>query len=80
MYRRDCGVSFVLAGCLYAAGGGVAGASTERYDVVTNTWTVVADMLKGRSFISAVCIESEDPATEQDLFESLIAKALTQRT
>jgi hypothetical protein len=78
--RRDCGISFVLAGRLYAAGGGGRGsASVERYDVATNTWTQVADMLEERRSFHAVCIPSAGPTEEQDLFDSLIAKALTQR-
>jgi hypothetical protein len=79
IYRRNCGVSFVLADCLYVAGGGNAGATVERYDVATNTWTQVADMLEKRRSFRAVCIESGGPTDEQDLFDSLIAKALTQR-
>jgi hypothetical protein len=83
MHRRDHGVSILLAEYLVAAGGGSnANASVERYDVATNTWTPVADMLEGRRDFGAVliCIESEGPAEEYDLFDSLIAKALTQRT
>jgi hypothetical protein len=65
---RDSGNSFVLAGYLYAAGGGDTCASVERYNMATNTWTPV------------FCIEAEGLAEEQDLFDSLITKALTQRT
>jgi hypothetical protein len=81
IYRRDRGVSFVLADSLYAAGGKdeSASASMERYDVAANTWTVVAEMLEGRSLSRAICIKPEGPTEEQDLFDSLIAKALTQR-
>jgi hypothetical protein len=77
---RDGGNSFVLAGCLYAAGGTDAStsASVERYDVATNIWTAVADMLEVRQYFCVVCIESKGPAEEQDLFDSLIAKVLTQ--
>jgi hypothetical protein len=65
LYRRESGVYFVLSDCLYAAGGGsVASANVERYDVATNTWTVVADMLEGRHFFSAVCIQSGGPTEE----------------
>ena len=70
------GVSFVVAGCLYAAGGDGQRASVERYDAATNTWTAVADMLEGRHFFSGVTIGSEGPAEDQDLFDSLITKAL----
>jgi N-acetylneuraminic acid mutarotase len=79
-FRRDCGVSFVLDECLYAAGGGIAGTSVERYDVTTKTWATVSDMLGGRILFRAVCIEAEGPSGDQDLFDSLIAKALKQRT
>jgi N-acetylneuraminic acid mutarotase len=81
IYRRDRGVSFVLADSLYAAGGedGSARESMERYDLAANTWTVVAEMLEGRSLCRAICIEHEGSTEEQDLFDSLIAKALTQR-
>jgi hypothetical protein len=51
----------------------------ERYDIATNTWTAVADMLEDRCSSCAVCIESEGPTEEQDLFDSLITKASTQR-
>jgi hypothetical protein len=78
--RRAFGVSFVLAGCLNAAGGGEERSSVERYDMVTNTWTSVVAMLGERRFFGAVCIEYEGPTEEQDLFDSLITKALTQRT
>jgi N-acetylneuraminic acid mutarotase len=79
---RRSSASFALANYLYAAGGGAASstsASVERYDVATNTWIGVADMLEERRVFRAVCIDSADPAEEQDLFDSLIAKALTQR-
>jgi N-acetylneuraminic acid mutarotase len=80
IHHRDRGNSFMLAGRLYVAGGGSApSASMERYDVATNSWTVVADMLEGRNHFCAVCIESASPTEEQDLFDSLITKALTQR-
>jgi hypothetical protein len=74
IYDRTYSVSFVLARCLYVAGGGdYVNASVERYDVVTTTWTAVAHMLEGRLSFGAVCIKSEDPAEEQDLFDALIA-------
>jgi hypothetical protein len=66
--------TFVVGGCSYVAGG-VARSSVERYDVATDTWTAVADMLEGRYSIGAVTIGSADPAEEQDLFDSLIANA-----
>jgi hypothetical protein len=74
------GVSFVLADCLHATGGRDARrcASVEHYDATNNTWTPVANMLEGRRFFRAVCIESESSTEEQDLFDSLIARAFTQ--
>jgi uncharacterized repeat protein (TIGR03803 family) len=73
-------MSFVLANFLYAAGGGgpSTSGSVERYDVATNTWTVVENMLEKRTNFQAVCIESTGPTAEQDPFDSLIAKALTR--
>jgi hypothetical protein len=47
----------------------------ERYDAASDTWYFVANMLEGRVFFSAVTIGSASPAEEQDLFDSLIAKA-----
>jgi hypothetical protein len=74
---RRCGASFVLAGCLYAAGGSNTrtSESVERYDVASNTWTVVANMLEGRESTRAVTIGSASLAEVQDLFDALIAKA-----
>jgi N-acetylneuraminic acid mutarotase len=76
--RRKTGASFVVGGCLHAAGGKTTAfaSSVERYDVASNTWTAVANMLEGRTQVSAVTIGSAGPAAgEQDLFDSLIAKA-----
>jgi hypothetical protein len=73
-YRRDS-ATFVLGGILYAAGGHSDISSVERYDMATDTWTAVADMLEGRSSFGAVTIESAGPVEEQDLFDSLIAEA-----
>jgi hypothetical protein len=64
--------TFVLDRSLYAAG---RDSGVERYDVATNTWTVVADMLETRNSLGAVTIGSAGPAEEQDLFDSLIDKA-----
>jgi hypothetical protein len=69
------GASFVLGGCLYAAGGEGTESKVQRYDVIANTWTEVAGMLDGRCETGAVTIRSTNPAREQDLFDSLIAKA-----
>jgi hypothetical protein len=68
--------TFVLSGCLYVAGGSGNPSSVERYDIVNDTWTAVADMLEGRvSFgVNLVTILSADPVKEQDLFDSLITK------
>jgi hypothetical protein len=65
--------SFVLAGCLYVAGGS-RNSSTECYVVATDPWTAVTDMLQAQRFhFCGVAIGyTED---EQDLFDSLIAQA-----
>jgi hypothetical protein len=67
--------SFVVGGCLYAASGG---ASVQRYDPASNTWAAVADMLEGHSCYSAVTIGSAGPTEEQDLFDTLIVKAISR--
>jgi hypothetical protein len=72
--------TFVLGGCLYVAGGCLyvhnLSSSVERYNVTTDTWTAVANMLKGRVNSCAVTIGSAaDPAENEELFDSLIAKA-----
>jgi hypothetical protein len=72
---RRAGVSFMLGGCLHATGGEEYSSSVERYDVSTNMWTEVTHMLDGRSYARAVTIGSASPPEEQDLFDSLIAKA-----
>jgi hypothetical protein len=69
------GGSFVLGGCLYAAGGSRSPSSVERYDVTSDTWTALAGMLQARSYPCAVTNGSTGPAEEQNLFDSLIAKA-----
>jgi N-acetylneuraminic acid mutarotase len=72
--------TFVLGGCLYVAGGDTySSSSVERYDVATDTWTAVADLLEARLAFCAVTIGSVDSAEEQDLFDSLIAKAVRRR-
>jgi hypothetical protein len=76
--RKHGSPTFVLGGCLHVAGGnGASSTVVERYDVVTDTWTAVADMLEGRLNFCAVTIGSADPAEVQDLFDSLIDKAGT---
>jgi N-acetylneuraminic acid mutarotase len=74
--RKDDSATFVLGGCLHVAGGGGAFSTVvERYDVASDTWTAVANMLEGRAAFCAVTIGSGDTAEDQDLFDSLIAKA-----
>jgi N-acetylneuraminic acid mutarotase len=70
---RQYGASFVMGGSLYAAGG-IHQSSGECYDVASNTWTAVANMLDGWCFLNVV-IGSAGPTEEQDLFDSLVAKA-----
>jgi N-acetylneuraminic acid mutarotase len=70
--------SFVLGGCLNVAGG-CNSSGVERYDVATNTWNAMANMLEERYACAAVTIASTGPAKEQDLFDSLIAKASSGR-
>jgi N-acetylneuraminic acid mutarotase len=85
---RRYGVSFVVGGQLCAAGGpGDSGGwprdnmnkSMERYDVASNTWAAVANMHDGREVFGAVTIRSAGSVEEQDLFDSLIAKASSGR-
>jgi hypothetical protein len=71
--RHGYGASFVLGECLYVVGGGFMDMSMEPCNMVSDTWTVVADMLEGRSHHRAVAVESIDTEEEQDLFNSLIA-------
>jgi N-acetylneuraminic acid mutarotase len=62
---------FAAEGYLYAVAG-----NAERYDVASDTWTAVADVLDPvRIFAGAVTITSVGPAEEQDLLDSLIVKA-----
>jgi hypothetical protein len=74
--------TFVLGGCLYVADGTGGGrnlsSSVERYDVFTDTWTAVTDMLESRLSFCAVTIGPADPSEDQDLFDSLIAKAVRE--
>jgi hypothetical protein len=46
----------------------------ERYDVASNTWEAVANMLEGRVYFHAVTIGTAGPTEEQNLFDSIIAK------
>jgi N-acetylneuraminic acid mutarotase len=76
---RFAAASFALGGCLYAAGGIWSPSTVERYDAATDTWTAVANMLKGRHSFGAITIGPTGPAMEQDLFDSLIAKAIREK-
>jgi hypothetical protein len=51
----------------------------KRYDVASGTWTAMANMLEGRGMHAAVTIATVGPAEVQDLFDSLIAKAVISR-
>jgi hypothetical protein len=75
---RFAAASFVLSGCLYAAGGMWSPSTVERYDAATDTWTAVANMLEARHHFGAVTIRPTGPAEEQDLFDSLIAKVIRE--
>jgi N-acetylneuraminic acid mutarotase len=76
---KQGGCSFVLGEFLYAAGGLRSQSRVERYDVTSDTWTAVADTLQARGYPCAVTIGSGGPAEEQNLFDSLIAKASERR-
>jgi N-acetylneuraminic acid mutarotase len=77
-FDREDGVSFVLGGCVFAAGGQGDESSVERYDVASDSWTAVANMLHRREEFAAVTIGSAGLAEKQDLFDALIAKASRQ--
>jgi N-acetylneuraminic acid mutarotase len=71
--------NFLLGGRLYVAGGLRHGARTLRYEVMTDTWTPVSDMLEGRQCSGAVTIGVSDPVEEeQNLFNALIDKATSE--
>jgi hypothetical protein len=77
--NRRCCSTFVLGGCLYAAGRqGFGPSSVERYDTAADTWEIVANMLEARKNGSVVTIGFTGPAEEQDLFDSLTAKASSE--
>jgi N-acetylneuraminic acid mutarotase len=75
LHNRRYATCFVLGGSLYAAGGIALGSSMERYDVAANEWTLLASMQEGRHSCCAVTIGSVGTPEEEDLFDSLIAKA-----
>jgi hypothetical protein len=60
---------------VHAVGGHPNVSSVERYDVGTDKWTAVVDMLEGRRVYGAVTIPVAGPVKEQNLFDALIAKA-----
>jgi N-acetylneuraminic acid mutarotase len=66
------GASFVMAESLHA----VSLQEVELYDVAADTWTAVPNLIEERSMFCAVTIGSAGPKEEQDLFDSLIAKAI----
>jgi hypothetical protein len=70
------GTSFVLGDSMYAAGGNERGARVERYDVTNETWRTVVDLLEGRQFFCSVMVKFADLPEEEDLFDSLIARAI----
>jgi hypothetical protein len=72
---RNRALSFVLGAHLYALGEGNYRGSMERYDCVTNKWTVVEGMIQGRLGFGAVTTAIAGPVEEQDLFDSLIPQA-----
>jgi hypothetical protein len=72
--RGQCS-SFVKGDCLYVAGGN-EDLRVECYDTATDTWTAVENMmLEARLNFGAVTTGSAGRTEEQDLFDSLIAKA-----
>jgi hypothetical protein len=64
---------------MYTAGGEGQSLSVARYNVATDTWTAMVDMLEGRRFFGSVTIGSSGPTEEQDLFNALITKVIRQR-
>jgi kelch-like protein 8 len=77
--NRKYAACFMLRDCLYVAGGLRLDSRVECYDIASNTWTAVADMLGGRTQLGAAPIASAGPAEEQNLFDSLIAKSFSHR-
>jgi hypothetical protein len=73
-FGGDYGTSFAAGKCLYATGRWDS-ESESTASVASNTWTAIADMLQGRYSCGSVTIGSVGPIEEQDLFDSLIAKA-----
>jgi hypothetical protein len=76
---RMHGSSFILNGIVYTAGGESAPSSVERYDMASDTWTAVANMLESRMYFAAVTFASTGSDEELDLFDTLIVKASRER-
>jgi N-acetylneuraminic acid mutarotase len=79
---RRGGACFVINGRFFAAGGSnsVTNMSVESYNVVSDEWEFQAPMHEGRhSFAVATILWPACPAEEQDLFDSLIDKAVSER-
>ena len=71
---------FVLGGCMYAAGGYGAEQLVEKYDPDTNSWTDVSPMLgNGRRLFCAQSVTTRAEIVEENLFDSLVAKAEADR-
>jgi hypothetical protein len=68
---RHYGTSFELDGCLYVAGI-LLESQVERYDIPSNTWMPMADLIEGRRFFGAVTIGHVVPTEELNLFDSFI--------
>jgi hypothetical protein len=65
-----------LGGSIYVAGGRNSySCDVKRYDVVSNTWIALGDMLEGRWSFCTVNIDCEGSAAEQNIYDALIAKA-----
>jgi hypothetical protein len=86
LFNRKLAASFVVGGTLYAAGGIMHWDRMERYDVARNEWTEVepiegteVEPIEARHSCCAVTIGSMGPPEEEDLFDSLIAKASSRR-
>jgi hypothetical protein len=78
MHGRWRAASYLLDGCLYAAGGTTSPSNEECYDANTNTWKEVAGMLESRHSFGAVTIGRTEETEVQDNFDSLIAKAIQE--
>jgi hypothetical protein len=77
-HRRSHAASFVFDGYLYVAGGTTSHRTIERYDTTSNAWTSVRRMREGRQSFSVVTIGPIEGTEEQNLFDSLITKAICE--